>query len=118
MSGLVWERSPGALAADFEEYGERVQGAVAAIGEYLAPVIEAYAKSTTPWTDRTGNARQALVATAEIADDLLTIYLFHGMDYGKWLELANGGAYRVILPALTAHYGELMALAGRALRGA
>lgn len=107
---IVWQRPPSALIADVEAHGERVRRAVAAVGQMLAPKIEAWAKANGPWTDRTSQARQGLTAISEASADLVTIYLYHQADHGKWLELANGGKYRVVIPALTAHYGEAMGL--------
>ena len=60
MSAFVWERSPSALADEVEAYVARVQRAISAVGEYIAPKIEAWAKENAPWVDRTGNARQGL----------------------------------------------------------
>jgi hypothetical protein len=108
--GIVWQTPPSALIANVEAYGQRVQRAVAAVGQLLAPKIEAYAKANGPWTDRTGQARQGLTAISEASVDLVTVYLYHGAEHGKWLEIANGGRYRVIIPALSAHYGEAMSL--------
>lgn len=95
-------------------YGERVRQAVRAVADYWAPVIEAYAKDNAAWTDRTGNARQSLHAFVEqLSRDSVALYLAHGVEYGKWLELAHAGRYAIILPALQAHYGPI----GEMLRG-
>jgi len=107
----------GELIANVEALGARYERAAAAVGQLLAPKIEAYAKQTAPWVDRTGQARQGLTGLSEASADLVTIYLYHQADYGKWLELANGGKYRVILPALTAHYGEAMSLIAQVIGG-
>lgn len=112
---IVWQVSPSKLADEIEAYGRRIERAIAAVGEFIAPKIEAYAKQTAPWTDRTSQARQGLTATSEAAESLVVVYLYHQADYGKWLEIAHGGAWRVIVPALTAHYGEIMSLLRRVL---
>lgn len=43
------------------------------------------------------------------ASDLVTIYLSHGhsVEYGVWLELANGGRYQVIMPTIENNLGEI-----------
>jgi cellulose synthase/poly-beta-1,6-N-acetylglucosamine synthase-like glycosyltransferase len=117
VSGIVWQTPPSALIAEIEEYGERIKRAVRAVGDFIAPKIQAYAQAHAPWQDQSGNARQGLAAIAEVAEELVTIYLYHGMDYGKWLELKNGGKYAIINKALQAHYGEIMALIASAMRG-
>lgn len=106
---IVWS-GMGELIASTAALEPRTKAAVAAVGQMLAPKIEAWAKANGPWTDRTGQARQGLTAISEAAADLVTVYLFHTADHGKWLEIANGGRYRVIIPALEAHYSEAMAL--------
>jgi hypothetical protein len=110
MAGIAWQRSPTDLARSFRAYGERVQVAVLALGQFFAGEIESYAKANAPWQDRTGNARQALHAEAvALSSEVVTIYLVSGMDYGKWLELAHGAKYQIILPTLTAFYPQVMA---------
>jgi hypothetical protein len=97
------------VIARMREYERRVQQAVRAVLEYMAAVIEAYAKANAPWTDQTGNARQALFTLVEdLSRDVVALYLSHGVEYGIWLELKNSGKYAVILPALEAHYDEIM----------
>lgn len=68
--------------------------------EYFAPQIEADMKTQAPWTDRTGNARNGLAARAFRSADTMGIVLYHQVPYGIWLELANGGRYAVIGPAI------------------
>lgn len=111
MSGIVWQTPPSALIANIEAYGEKIQKVIASVGQIIAARAESYAKDTAPWTDRTGQARQGLTGLCEAAaGDLVTIYLYHQADHGKWLELANSGRYRVIMPTLQAMYGEVMRL--------
>jgi len=82
-----------------------------------------YAKSNKPWEDRTGNATGAIGLSGpggaevpvELANEIVTIYLTTGMDYGKWLELANSGKYAIILPTLEAHYNEIVEMIQGAL---
>lgn len=61
-----------------------------------AEEMEQYAKANAPWTDRTGDARERLHATVEETGPIGTIVLAHGVDYGIWLEIANGGRYSII----------------------
>lgn len=118
-SGFVWTRPPSAeLIPGVERYAARIHAALAAVGELLAARLEAYARANAPWTDRTGQARQGLTGLAVAARDLVAVYLYHQADHGVFLELARGGPYRIILPTLTAHYGEVMTLLRSLLGGA
>lgn len=59
--------------------------------------MEAYAKANAKWTNRTGNARQKLNGDAYWVDSkILETVLAHQMDYGVWLELANGKKYAIL----------------------
>lgn len=114
MSGSIrWVRPPDELARAIEQYGDRVLVAVTAIAGRIATVMQNDARANAPWTDRTGNARTGLFGTAErdAARKLVVIYLSHGadIDYGKWLELAHGGTYAVIMPTIEAHLPDVYA---------
>jgi hypothetical protein len=130
--GFVWVEPPDALIARARAYGERVKVAVYAVAEYMAQVIVDWARRHASWTDRTGNARAALHAIAvwggqetqryegpvppeaeavvEVASGLVAVYLSHGVSYGKYLETIRSGKWAIILPALEAHYGQVMDL--------
>lgn len=63
--------------------------------------MEAWAKANAPWTDRTGAARATLHASVEESGFAIgQIVLAHGVDYGVWLEIAHGGQYAIIAPAI------------------
>lgn len=103
QTAAVWVRPPSVLSEAFRQYGERVVVAVNALAKYLAGRIQGDLRASATWTDRTGNARSGLFSIAEqAAGDVVSIYLSHGftVNYGKWLELANGGKYAVIMPTL------------------
>ena len=114
--GITWIIPPERLAKNIEAYGDRVLVAIHAVAEYMAQRIEDYAKQNAVWVDRTGNARKLLRSEVDaLANELVTIYLIQGVDYGKWLELANSGKYKIVMPALEAHYAETMAMLRRTL---
>jgi hypothetical protein len=104
-----------------DEYERRAMNAVKEVVKLMAPIIETYAKTNAPWTDRTSLARDGLrgytseepadgYPTEELAGEVVALYLSHQMDYGAFLELANSGRYAVILPTLEAHYGQIKAM--------
>ena len=66
-----------------------------------ASEIEGKMKSNRPWTDRTGMAKALLSAkVSQPSSDVVRITLAHGVDYGIWLELANGKNYAIIAPTI------------------
>lgn len=82
-------------------YTDAIRSAILQLAQQRAPQIEAWMKANARWTDRTGNARQTLTAEAELLGmDAVQITLAHGVDYGIFLELAHGGRWAVIGPAL------------------
>lgn len=93
-----------ALGDETREWLERKKAGLHAVLLNWGGIMEAYAKTHAPWTDRTGHARQSLHGGVERrADDTLVLYLSHGMEYGIWLELANGGNYAILGPTVDAH---------------
>lgn len=89
-------------------YGGKVIEAVKAVADYFKPVLEDYARQNAPWTDRTGNARQTLHAwTDELANDVVELWLGHGMEYGLWLEVRWGGRYAIIWPTIEQHLAPI-----------
>lgn len=100
--GIRWNPSPSQAWGDLSgAYAQAIRRGVRAIADRYAPEIEAYMKANAIWTDRTGNARQSLSAEVEDATrDMVQIILAHGVDYGIFLELANGGAYQIIAPTI------------------
>lgn len=97
------------MRAALERHEINVQQALRMVAEYWAAKLEGYAKENRPWTDRTSNARAGLHGfVEELSQDTVALYLSHGMDYGKHLELKYQGRYAIIMPTLRAHYGEIM----------
>ncbi len=101
---VVWVTAPSDLAEAVEAYGDKVHVAVRAVADYVAQKLQDEARLNAPWTDRTGNARSGLYALVEeTAEHLVSIYLSHTMDYGKWLELAHSQRYQIIMPTIEAN---------------
>lgn len=91
--------------AIFEEKVDR------ALGMYLqteAVKIQNSMRSDAPWTDRTGQARQRLTASAEKTDSGYRVTLSHGVDYGMWLELAHEKNYAILEPTLKRKAPEVL----------
>lgn len=66
----------------------------------ICPMLERYAKTHRPWTDRTGNARRGLFSRAEMTQDELIIRIAHSVDYGVHLERDGAGRYSILLPTM------------------
>ena len=59
-------------------------------------LLENYAKENARWENRTGHARQRLKSDYIILENGIKLRLKHGVDYGKWLELAHEKKYSII----------------------
>ncbi len=64
-----------------------------------------------------------LATTALSIDDKIILVAAYGktregkeLAYGKWLELANGGKYAIILPTLQEYYPKVWATVKRTAR--
>jgi hypothetical protein len=53
-----------------------------------------------PWTDQTNAARSSLTGSYDKTAEGYIVALAIGVEYGRYLELARGGKYRVIRPTV------------------
>lgn len=65
-------------------------------------------KQNAPWTDRTGMAREGLGWSLEEDWVRPTLYLFHSVDYGQWLEIRWSGQYAIVIPTMEEFGPELI----------
>lgn len=99
--GFVWFHSPDEVFPEgLDRYVSDIRMAIMQISRQRAPEIETWMKNNAPWEDRTGNARQTLHTEVWMMAEQAVIRLSHGMGYGTFLELAHGGRWAVIGPAL------------------
>lgn len=108
--GIEWIKPPSELARAVEKYGDKVWRAVEGVANDIAKILESSAKANGPWNDRTGNARAMLKGSTDVASEMVTIYLVHGVEYGVWLETrwSFGGRYAVIWKTISSHIPTLM----------
>lgn len=99
--------------SSMNELDNKVQRGMLAAANYIAPQAEAHMKSTAPWTDRTGNARNGLRAQVEGGTNRVAIILHHSVDYGIWLEVRWGGKYAVIEPTIATFAPKFAEAVGR-----
>lgn len=100
MSGKF--RLTGDLQANLAKEPMRQKMAIVAAANYAAPQIQAYMQSEAVWTDRTGNARNGLRSKVYVANNKVSIVLYHSVPYGPYLEVRWGGKYGIILDAMAA----------------
>jgi hypothetical protein len=68
-----------------------------------------YAQENAPWQDVTGDARAGLksLVVDDPASGRYRLYLGHGVSYGVYLELSNGGQFAIIIPTLQHFAGQI-----------
>lgn len=72
----------------------------AEVFEQATTTVRDTAAFNAPWEDRTGDARDGLEATSETAGGLVSLFLFHTVEYGLWLEVIQNGRFATIMPTL------------------
>lgn len=108
------------LRTSLEEFDPRMRERIKLVLGRGASMMEAYAKSTARWTDRTGFARSSLHAhVTEDSLNVLGITLAHGAPYGIWLEVRRDfhGRYAIIMLTVETVGPQIMAMMGRVLLG-
>lgn len=92
---------------------ERAEEVMTLFGERA----EAAARANAPWDDRTGDARAGLTAEVFMEDGLITLELYHTVEYGEWLEVIQDGRFAVIMPTLEALGPEAISASAAAVMG-
>lgn len=103
---------------ELRRINDKLYEALRIVSDSAAKQMQAYAQANAKWTDRTGNARQRLLGTAEWTKDrkVLETVICHQVDYGVWLELARKGKYAILDEALKAVAPDLLAQYQRLVR--
>ncbi len=97
------------LTPGIASFPDKLDRGLTAVTEYHATRAEAHMRANAPWTDRTTNARNGLNATAVHAPLHHVIVCHHTVPYGIWLEVANNGKYRIIIPTILSEGRATMA---------
>lgn len=97
------------LRPGLSHFDNRLDHAVNAVMEFMAPQVEAYGKKNAPWTDRTSNARNGLFTETGRLHHQHWIDFAHSVAYGIWLEVRFSGRHQIIIPTITAMGRETMA---------
>ena len=101
---IEWNGTDQRMIEALDRYERAVIEAVKQVAQYITPILEGYAKTNARWNDQTGNARQSLHAFfEERAQDIVDIYLSHGVFYGVYLETRWAGKYQILWDTISAH---------------
>lgn len=82
------------------QFGDRADNGIRMYAETSALMLQNHARHHAKWTDRTGHARQRLTGDVLIVSNGYKLRLAHGVDYGKWLELAHEKRFAIIFPTI------------------
>ena len=96
------------LSRNVDTFSDRLNRNVAAVVNYDSAWGQAYMRTEAPWTDDTGAARSGLFAIPHSFRSTHEIFLAYSVTYGIWLEVANGGKYAIITPAMRIIGNKLM----------
>lgn len=103
---IVWYEDT--LTPGLEALPSFVDDMVSTVFRYYESQVENSARQNAPWTDRTSNARNGLIAQSGTEGKTHFLVLAHRVDYGIWLEVANGGRYAIIMPTIEQFAPEIM----------
>lgn len=95
MATIKWEDN---ITDKIITMEQKKQTAINMLSQQAGQTFENYAKQNRLWRDRTGHARQRLKGYYETSDNgnKTRIYISHGVEYGKWLELAHERRYAIL----------------------
>lgn len=96
------------LAPNLKALEPAIDAGVDLAFDTMVPVAESHMRTNAPWTDRTGNARGGLKAQHVPQSNGHTLFLFHTMPYGIWLEVRWSGRYAIIAPSVKQLGPDLM----------
>lgn len=99
-------------------YVKGTQEGVAAAAQEIADMLETYAKENHPWIDQSGDTRASIHAVVAIpSETVVDVLLMAGMDYDVFLELAHGGKWAWLWPAVVANRQNILNILQRTLSG-
>jgi hypothetical protein len=78
---------------------------------------ETQMKKNARWKDHTTNARNGLYGDADFTGGEIVAVLGHTVTYGKFLELAHGARYAILIPTLIAEGPQIQRYVQAATRG-
>ena len=141
-SGFRWITPPSELGKAIEEYGKNLLIAVHAAAVYVGQRMQNDGRTGASWEDRTGNARSGLffavdgfglgtvmgavtagaegeksdTVTVSGSPERLILTFGHTVYYGKYLELAHGGRYAIVMSTIERNLPTLERLLNEAVQ--
>jgi hypothetical protein len=107
MSAIGYTFSFDDLEKKFEQLGNRMVPALRGRMDRWGQQTEDVMRRGAVWTDRTGAARRGLFHDTQQDGQSVTVRLGHTMEYGRYLELSNGGKYAIVMPTIQAQLPAL-----------
>ncbi len=98
MSGMKFDMK--SLERGINRLESKSEIAMRAQAEQATKKLVSAAKENKKWKDRSGDATRRLQSRVEHRKDAIWIYLYHGVDYGIYLEFAHEKKYAVIFDTL------------------
>lgn len=96
------------LLSGLSGFDSKAQAAISLYVDTAALTLQDYMRANAPWTNRTGQARQRLVAKGQKVSEGWRIMLAQGVDYGIFLELAHEKRFAIIQPTITSQGPDVM----------
>lgn len=97
-----------AIEKGLAHFENKTSAAVRAYAETSALKLQNKARQKAPWTNRTGHARQRLKGDVLVVTHGYKIRLAHGVDYGKWLELAHEKKWAIVHPTINQESSKVL----------
>ena len=99
--GMKLAYNESTLAKNLDKLAVKIGPAVLWYAGTKAGIIQEEMKERRPWTDQSNEAKATLSAKATMPNaETVRITLAHGVDHGKWLELAHEKKYAIIGPTI------------------
>jgi len=110
---VAFEQSPEDTFREFyDAFVNEVDEAMFKIFTKRKAEVLNYATANAPWTDRSGNARQALYSNVErVPRQSISMIVGNGLeeDYPFWLEVRWAGRWAILLPTISYFEPRIMA---------
>lgn len=107
VQGARFVLTDGGILRNLKQGHDRTMRAAVITANSMAPEVENYMRTSAPWQDQTGNARNGLFARPYVSGDEVGIVCGHSVFYGVFLETRFSGRYAVIAPTLE-HMGPVV----------
>lgn len=101
------------LSRGIRNYPKYTRDEIHRVMEEFSQEVLQYARDHAPWQDRTGEARSQLGVEVSggfqsWSKNAASLTLYHGVDYGIWLEVRWSGRFAIIIPTIEVMGPKLM----------